>query len=171
MRQGDVVADRRRCGLILVDDEFTADGVVGPPGQLGPVVADCTKGQAVAVETQAVQRKYDIPVRSERDLMRVAQPQTRRYAHHVDTPAGRSRVDALGVGALEPEQHRGHRSAARAGRSQRPVQLDAHARDRMHASASRATNRAAARIGPTVWELDGPPRLRSRRDFDARRPQ
>ena len=67
-------------------------------------------------------------------------------------------VDGLRPVALEPEDDGVRRAVADPGGAERAVELHAHPRDPGSAprSSSRATNRFAARIGPTVCELDGP---------------
>ena len=68
-------------------------------------------------------------------------------------------VDRRRLVALEPEQDRLVAAVALAGEPEAAEQLDLHAAPccaSWPSASSRSANRRAARIGPTVCELDGP---------------
>ena len=73
-------------------------------------------------------------------------------------------VDRLGIGARQSEDHRAEGAVPGAGRPRASRRARPGPGDRVEhtASASRAAKRAAARIGPTVCELDGPMPMENR---------
>ncbi len=98
----------------------------------------------------------DIGCRIERD--RGAARQTQRSLRG---DALRKRGDDVGIDRVgritrETEEQRAVRAVTAAGQRERTEELDPNARDRRLTPASSEMNIIAARIGPTVCELDGP---------------
>ena len=151
--------------LAFGDDESAPDGEVGLPMKSAVVGAVRGERHAVGVEVQhrpGVQRDVvlgqgDGYSTAEHDLAGVAQPLLPGF-HLLG-------LDGFRAVPLEAEQHRRQRAVAAAGRRERPVQLHpdiGNPDEHTHAASRSATKSAAARIGPTVCELDGPmPTLKS----------
>ena len=151
--------DPVRAGRRLVHHEPATDGVVGAAAQLGagPVVR--REGHPVRVVRQrpaAVQRQ--IPIRVEVDLVRVEDVDPPLGPDPLDPRTDGVRVDSLRRLAGQPEQHRRAAAVAVPGGTQRAEQLGLHPRESLSSPSafSPPTNVRAARIGPTVCELDGP---------------
>ena len=152
---------RRVPGTVVVQHEPAADGVVGAADQLGAVGVPGGAGHAVRVEGERAPPVHD------QVLARVeARPRGARRA-------GAARVSLIVAG--QPGRRRRCRSSrgrARSGPRARPGRCRARARSRRasrtaprgraasaaagRTPSSASTNRFAARIGPTVCELDGP---------------
>ena len=168
LQDGVVELDPVRAHRVLVDDEAAADRVVRLLQQLGArgvvrATGSCRwRGRAAALRRCRTRSSS----KDEGDLVRrraaCSRPVLLDPLHPVVGALDVHR--ARGV-ALQAEQHRLGGAVAVAGRAEGAVQLGA---DRRHCgragprSCSRRANIRAARIGPTVWELDGPMPIENR---------
>ena len=138
-----------------------------------PVPSKASQAHAVRVQWQAVAPVEDqVVCRIEGQRRGWPGSGNAPFARTASTKAGiAADIDGVRLESGQPQQHRLVAAMSLAGRAERAEQLDAQPRDtRPAAAAIRAPGRnaAAARIGPTVWELDGPmPILNSSKQLTA----
>ncbi len=162
MRQRSVVGDDAVFGrFVLVDHEAAADGVVVARGDdfAGSVVSG--EAHAVGVERQflpLVHQQVALFLESDHGTVAV-QAHGPLTADAFERAGNHVRVDRVRTVAFQPEQHRLVGAMAAAGEGQRTEDLGRIRATRPRspgAASQRWTNRAAARIGPTVCEELGP---------------
>ena len=158
---------RARSGLadrVLVDHEAAADRVVVALRAAAPRPRPARRGagreaHAVRVEGQRLVRRCRTRSVSTvaRDLVRARQAQPAGGATSSSRASAAPGVDGLGGLALQPEHHGLDGAVAVAGGAERAEQLGPHPPDRRAGRRPQPSAKVrAARIGPTVCELDGP---------------
>ena len=146
---------------LVADDEAAADRVVGARRSSAPVGVEGREAHAVGMERQRLAAVEDAGRASRRRRSRAgraAAAPCRRGSRRA-AAGDRVDVDRVGLVAGEPEQHRLVAAVALAGGAERAVQLACTRARRRRAgprAAAAARTARAARIGPTVCELDGP---------------
>jgi hypothetical protein len=153
------VNDPRRAGLVLAEHEPAADRVVGAGGDLAVGLVDGGEPHRVGVEGQppaAVQ--HDVLGRVEVDLTAGGEAELAGLGDAGDHGLGGRRVHRLRRLSRQ-SQHDGLHAAVPcpvAPSEPNSSALIPATRPVTPSAASECTNIPAARIGPTVCELDGP---------------
>ena len=156
------VAVRRQ---LPADHEAAADRVVACPRWTAvAVVVERREPQVVGVERRLAVgadpvAEHEVRGLVERDLVPAEEPQPAPARIAARRSAIASTSTASGCSPSRPEQDRLVGAVPATRRAERPVQLGAdagHARRAAPWCSSRSANWRAARIGPTVCELDGP---------------
>ena len=146
-------------GLVLAEHEAAADRVVGPADQLGAVVTVGSKPHAVGVKVQPLAPVQDhIVVGRERDGRAAEEAEAAGLADRGHRGLGRRRVNRLRLLAGQAEDDRLTLPCPCPVAPSEP-NSSACTRRTSGSSPSLSSEQAkeyAARIGPTVCELDGP---------------
>lgn len=116
------------------------------------------QGHGIGMKRQVFVDQAHVPRPYKGHRHAVVQQQRLRLAQGLDAQADLRRINRVRPFAHQPHDHRVVAAMANAGGRQRAIQLNFDALHLFQRARSRrfCTNNAAARMGPTVWELDGP---------------